>query len=187
MESAFDHLGFLASRVMVLAASEARRTSHCHVSIKWFVCALALAGSSGQTLGSPESTFAQSAGIAPKQTRQIRHPAHFFGPAALVYSRARECSDVLKHLFCYCGCDVTQGHESLFDCVTSLEAADSIEAQREVELAWKLHRQGVRLSEIQRQVDEKYAQHYPFARDQESQASKNYMASRRLYEHKNTR
>src|SRR5271170_459218 len=41
----------------------------------------------------------------------VLNPGQFFGPAAMGYAAAQGCPHVCTKLFCYCGCDMTDGHK----------------------------------------------------------------------------
>lgn len=110
-------------------------------------------------------------------------PSNFGGLAAIGYASAKQIPEICSKLFCYCGCDITDNHSSLLDCYTSMHGVDCHICQEEATLALRLHRDGVAMAEIQKQVDEGYQNRYPF--QQPSPALRKYIASR-LWGPKNT-
>lgn len=54
--------------------------------------------------------------VVPAVVRRPLPPERFTGQAALAYRAAHEVGDTLAQLKCYCGCDVTAGHQNLRAC-----------------------------------------------------------------------
>lgn len=50
-------------------------------------------------------------------------PALFSGYAARGYQVAKEIPDVLERIRCYCGCDVSPGHQNNLDCFSDEHGA----------------------------------------------------------------
>jgi len=69
------------------------------------------------------SSPATSTTPARRETRPTLDPAQFVGKAAAAHRVAREIPDVLDQLYCYCGCDKSQGHKTLLSCYTDGHAA----------------------------------------------------------------
>ena len=107
---------------------------------------------------------------------QVLDPSNYYGTASVGYAAAKSAPEVMSKLFCYCGCDITDKHKQLIDCFTSSHGVDCHICQEEAVLGLKLHRAGVPLASIQRQIDEEYAKHYPF--QEESASLKQYKATR---------
>src|SRR5437016_679078 len=61
----------------------------------------------------------------------VLEPGKFFGEAAMGYASAQAAPQVMSKLFCYCGCDTTDGHSALIDCYTSMHGQDCHICQEE--------------------------------------------------------
>lgn len=107
--------------------------------------------------------------------KEVLEPSRFFGLAQFGYAAAKAAPAVMSKLFCYCGCDLTDSHNSLLDCFTSIHGVDCHICQEEAILAVKMHREGDDIATIQKAVDEKYAKDYPF--EQDTAAYKLYKAT----------
>jgi hypothetical protein len=121
---------------------------------------------------------ADKAATAEYNGAPVLDASRFFGMAAVGYASAKQIPEVVSKLFCYCGCDSTDNHNRLIDCFTSMHGQDCHICQEEAVLALKLHRQGVPVAEIQKQIDEGFAHHYPF---QEKTANYKKYEAARLY------
>lgn len=99
-------------------------------------------------------------------------------PAA--YDIAKKHPDVLKRLFCYCGCDRTEQHVTLLDCFTDPDEHGSTcsECIDEAFLADRLLRDGATMARIQEMVDEQFCTKYPFSPAERTKTYKNYLAQR---------
>lgn len=106
----------------------------------------------------------------------VLEPSQFVGEAAMGYASAKACPEVMSKVFCYCGCDISDGHGSLVDCYTGLHGTDCHICQEEAVLALRMHRNGSNIAEIQKRIDQEYGTKYPFA--EESPALKKYKATR---------
>lgn len=100
--------------------------------------------------------------------------------AAPSYAIAKKNPTVLKSLFCYCGCDLTDGHKSLLDCFLDEHGATCQECIDEAFLADKLFKNGKSLAYIQKIVDEQFTTRYPFTKEEWTDTYKSYL-KRRLY------
>jgi hypothetical protein len=80
------------------------------------------------------------------------------------YVAAKACPEVIDKLFCYCGCDLGESHNTLLDCFISDHGAYCDDCQEEAILAQRLHKDGVSMKEIQETVDKKFSKHYPFTK-----------------------
>lgn len=107
---------------------------------------------------------------------KVMDPSRFFGQAMIGYAAAKASPVIMSKLFCYCGCDITDKHNNLLDCFTSVHGVDCHICQEEAVLALKLARDNTPDSEIQKIIDDKYSENYPF--EEESPTYKNYKAHR---------
>lgn len=84
----------------------------------------------------------------------------FFGQVAVSYAAAKEIPDTCCKLFCYCGCDQTQGHTSLLECFTSDYCGECPICQDEAIQALRLKKEGKSLAQIERWIDEHFQKGY---------------------------
>jgi len=124
-------------------------------------------------VGSPSSA---SAAGSQEALKPVLDPGKYFGKAKAGYAAAKECPEVCAKLFCYCGCDLTDEHNSLLDCFTTDHGVDCYICQEEALVALKMKKQGKGLAEIQKTVDLAYRKEYPF--DEKSPAYKKYLADK---------
>lgn len=110
--------------------------------------------------------------------KEVLDTTNMAGMAMIGYASAKACPEVVEKLFCYCGCDETDKHSSLLDCFTSTHGLDCHICQEEAVLALKLHKDGVSIPDIQKAIDDKYRQDYPFA--EETATYKRYKATHYL-------
>lgn len=135
--------------------------------------ALAL-GAEVKAVGADQAAVqAEIHGAAPAP---VLDPEKFFGNAKAGYMAAKEAPDVCLKLFCYCGCDLTDEHNSLLDCFTSDHGVDCHICQEEALIGLKMKRQGKSIAEIQKAVDIMFYKQYPF--DEVSPALKKYRTER---------
>lgn len=116
------------------------------------------------------------AAIASTPQKIVLSPSRFHGRASSGYASAKACPEVIDQLFCYCGCDLSEGHHTLLDCFTSEHGAYCDDCQEETILAHKLHKDGVSMKEIQEAIDKKFSHHYPF--NKHSSGYQKYLNSR---------
>ncbi len=115
--------------------------------------------------------------------KDVLNPSQFFGLASFGYAAAKACPQVMEKLFCYCGCDLTDSHNSLLDCFTSLHGVDCHICQEEAILANKMNKDGDSITVIQQTIDEKFASQYPFEED--TPTYKKYKANRLYLKNEN--
>ena len=93
--------------------------------------------------------------------KTVLSPDRFAYPMKMGYESAQKHPEVIKKLFCYCGCDKAENHESLMDCYVSTHGAYCEicleEAIKADEMCTK--KKGIR--EIQKAVDDSFAKLYP--------------------------
>lgn len=100
--------------------------------------------------------------VQKRKTLPVLPPSNFFGKAKTGYQAAKESPDVCGSLFCYCGCDLTDDHNTLLDCFTSDHGVDCHICQEEALVGLKMKKQGKSLGEIQKAIDIIYEKEYPF-------------------------
>ena len=89
-------------------------------------------------------------------------PEKFSMPGKLGYAAAKQYPEVIEHLFCYCGCDITDQHKSLMDCYVSNHGAYCTICMEEAILAKEMKDKNSNLKEIQAKVDKKFGKLYPY-------------------------
>src|SRR5580692_603585 len=77
----------------------------------------------GTQKAAPGAALAQ-ANPGTTTAKQVLPAEQFFGEAQAGYTAAAQIPDICEKLFCYCGCDSTDKHQSLLDCFTSDHGAD---------------------------------------------------------------
>jgi hypothetical protein len=135
--------------------------------------ALALTFISGQVNAQPPKTAATVQGT---ETYHVLPPEQFFGPAQMGYMAAKLAPEICAKLFCYCGCDITDGHGRLLDCFEGYHGVDCHICVEEAMQALTMKREGKQLGEIQQKVDQMFSDKYPF--QTETDKLKKYKASR---------
>lgn len=81
----------------------------------------------------------------------------FIGRNKICYTIAKQIPEILQQLFCHCGCDYTDQHATLLDCYTCDHTIDCWECKGEAMMAFKMHRKGASVAEIQKAVDLNWA------------------------------
>lgn len=92
----------------------------------------------------------------------VLDPNRFFGHAKSGYAAAQLCPEICAKLFCYCGCDMTDDHDSLLDCFTTDHGVDCHICQEEALIALKMKREGKSMKQIQQAIDIMFEKEYPF-------------------------
>jgi hypothetical protein len=92
----------------------------------------------------------------------VLDPNKFFGHAKSGYAAAQLCPEICAKLFCYCGCDMTDDHDSLLDCFTTDHGVDCHICQEEALIALKMKREGKSMKQIQQAIDIMFEKEYPF-------------------------
>lgn len=125
---------------------------------------------------SAETAKDKVAASGKEELAPVLDPGTFVGLAQMGYAAAKGCPQVIAHIFCYCGCDITDNHKSLLDCFTGLHGVDCHICQEEALQALRQYRNGDSLAVIQQSIDEGYSSKYPFK--DPTPALKKYLASR---------
>jgi Protein of unknown function with PCYCGC motif len=80
--------------------------------------------------------------------RPVLDPLIFVGLARQAYIVARQNPWLLGHLWCYCGCDRSNGHRSLLDCYRDYHGATCAICAKEALEANQLFNQGSPVEQI---------------------------------------
>src|SRR6185369_8927425 len=102
-----------------------------------------------------------SMNVAAKHPK-VLSPAQFAGkPDAIEgYGAAEKCPEICAKLFCYCGCDDTDGHKSLLDCFTSDHGSDCTVCTGQAVMALQMKRAGKSIAGIQKCEDLTFSKLY---------------------------
>lgn len=84
-------------------------------------------------------------------------PARFFGKTRQAYEVAGQIPLTLSQLPCYCHCDETVGHESLYSCFEDEHASSCAVCVDEALLAYKLENSGKTPAQIREQIIAQYS------------------------------
>lgn len=176
-------LRFVTTSFMGLVTTEHSRYDMSSKSLNWLIL-LSLLGSTLMGAATWAETKSAAADKKPaaqaeppkEQLAEVLAPSQFFGGAAMGYAAAKAIPEVCSKIFCYCGCDITDGHNCLLDCFTSRHGVDCHICQEESLQALRMHRDEEPLVNIQKNIDENYSNRYPFK--EESPALKKYKATR---------
>jgi hypothetical protein len=120
--------------------------------------------SSAQASGSPNDKPSGNPSDKPSVPGEppVLDPNKFFGHAKSGYAAAQLCPEICAKLFCYCGCDMTDDHDSLLDCFTTDHGVDCHICQEEALIALKMKREGKSMKQIQQAIDIMFEKEYPF-------------------------
>jgi len=121
-----------------------------------------LAWSQWSDMKASEPVIAPAPAPPPGPGAKVLAPSQFVGPAAVGYTAAQACPEMLAKLFCYCGCDDTDKHSSLLDCFTTMHGADCQICTDEAVIAARMKKEGKTITEVQKFIDKKFASQYPF-------------------------
>lgn len=99
---------------------------------------------------------------APSNNSGVVSPDNFQLPIRLGYSAAAKFPGIVAKLFCYCGCDQANNHDSLLTCFRSDHGADCQICQEEAIVASQLASRSCSLKEIQAKIESSFGKKYPF-------------------------
>ena len=91
------------------------------------------------------------------QERLTLDPNQFIGPVKQAYTIAEKNPALLAQLHCYCGCDKSEGHQSLLDCYRSRHGASCEICTEEALLAERMSEQGSPVEQIRDAIRRKFA------------------------------
>jgi hypothetical protein len=91
-----------------------------------------------------------------RETKIPLSPALFVGKIETAYQVAHDMPDVLDQLYCYCECDKHAGHRSPLPATPIHHAAKCDVCVNEALDASRMMKQGYKMTEIQRAIDQKY-------------------------------
>ncbi len=86
----------------------------------------------------------------------------FQGEVRKAYEAAHKIPEILDQMFCYCGCDITDGHCTLLDCYLSNHSVDCTECKGEAMMCLKMTSAGASVDAIRQKLHENWKKHYIF-------------------------
>jgi hypothetical protein len=103
------------------------------------------------------ATHQVSENQAASDLRKTLDPMQFTGEVRQAYKVAQENPDLLAQLYCYCGCDRTNGHKNLLDCYRDHHGASCAICTGEALEAKKLFDQGASIDTIRAALRARFA------------------------------
>jgi hypothetical protein len=85
-------------------------------------------------------------------------PDQFIGPVKQAYVFAGKNPALIAQLWCYCGCDKTDGHRSLLDCYRGNHGAICATCTGEALMAKQMSEQGSPVDQIRDAIRRRYAE-----------------------------
>ena len=101
--------------------------------------------------------FAKAGGTG---ERPVLNPLMFIGPAREAYIVAQQNPWLLAQLWCYCGCDRTNGHRCLLDCYRDYHGATCAICTGEALEANQLFNQGSPVEQIREALSMRFSRHH---------------------------
>ena len=103
----------------------------------------------------PAFLDAQSA----KSLRPTLPAEQFFGPTRDAYRVVKEIPETIAQLPCYCHCDMSFGHKSLYSCFEDNHASQCAVCVNEALIAYNLHKSGMAPAQIREYIIQQYSRH----------------------------
>jgi len=101
----------------------------------------------------PAFQDAQSA----KSLRPTLPAEQFFGPTRDAYRVVKEIPETIAQLPCYCHCDMSFGHKSLYSCFEDTHASQCAVCVNEALIAYNLHKGGMAPAQIREYIIQQYS------------------------------
>jgi Protein of unknown function with PCYCGC motif len=101
----------------------------------------------------PAFQDAQSA----KSLRPTLAAEQFFGPTRDAYRVVKEIPETIAQLPCYCHCDMSFGHKSLYTCFEDTHASQCAVCVNEALIAYNLHKGGMPPAQIREYIIQQYS------------------------------
>lgn len=84
-------------------------------------------------------------------------PEQFFGPTREAYKIVKEIPETIAQLPCYCHCDMSIGHKSLYSCFQDNHASQCAVCVNEVLIAYNLQKSGMTPAQIRERIIAQYS------------------------------
>lgn len=101
----------------------------------------------------PAFQDAQSA----KSLRPTLAAEQFIGPTRDAYRVVKEIPETIAQLPCYCHCDMSFGHKSLYSCFEDNHASQCAVCVNEALIAYNLHKSGMPPAQIREYIVQQYS------------------------------
>ncbi|HWS99584.1 MAG TPA: CYCXC family (seleno)protein [Pyrinomonadaceae bacterium] len=101
----------------------------------------------------PAFQDAQSA----KSLRPTLPAEQFIGPTRDAYRIVKEIPETIAQLPCYCHCDMSFGHKSLYSCFEDNHASQCAVCVNEALIAYNMHKNGVAPAQIREYIIQQYS------------------------------
>ncbi|HYG81220.1 MAG TPA: CYCXC family (seleno)protein [Pyrinomonadaceae bacterium] len=101
----------------------------------------------------PAFQDAQSA----KNLRPTLPAEQFIGPTRDAYRIVKEIPETIAQLPCYCHCDMSFGHKSLYSCFEDNHASQCAVCVNEALIAYDLHKNGMAPAQIREYIVQQYS------------------------------
>jgi Protein of unknown function with PCYCGC motif len=85
------------------------------------------------------------------------NPEQFFGPTREAYRAVREIPETIAQLPCYCYCDESIGHKSLYTCFQDTHASQCVVCVNEALIAYNMQRSGATPAQIRERIIAQYS------------------------------
>jgi hypothetical protein len=84
-------------------------------------------------------------------------PDQFFGPTREAYRVVKEIPETIAQLPCYCHCDQSIGHKSLYSCFQDTHASQCAVCVNEALIAYNLQKSGMTPAQIRERIIAQYS------------------------------
>lgn len=91
------------------------------------------------------------------EKRDTMSPGHFIGKTGRAYKVAKEDSDLLDKIYCYCKCQDNSGHKSLLTCFVDRHGSQCGVCMDEALMASDLRKKGYGDDEIIEKINSKFS------------------------------
>ena len=113
-----------------------------------------------QTAHTPQSRARVPAFQDAKSARNLGPtlaPEQFHGPTRDAYRVVKEIPETIAQLPCYCHCDMSIGHKSLYSCFEDNHASQCAVCVNEALIAYNLHKNGMAPAQIREYIIQQYS------------------------------
>ena len=92
-----------------------------------------------------------------KSLRPTLPAEQFIGPTRDAYRIVKEIPETIAQLPCYCHCDMSFGHKSLYSCFEDNHASQCVVCVNEALIAYNLHKNGMAPAQIRDYIIQQYS------------------------------
>ena len=109
---------------------------------------------------------------ADEKRQPVLSPDRFSYPMKLGYIAAQQYPETIAKVFCYCGCDRQDGHNSLMDCYVTTHGAYCAICMEEAIDVKDMKKKQATLPAVQQHIEDRFAKYYPFFPNPSAQCRK---------------